>query len=87
MAAKDVWEIDVDVTLRERDAFLDAIGETQLTGRDTPLIPHFAKFIRKWPYAGDPSNAEAYLDLKITEWRAVTAAVMAAFQRLQQAGA
>ena len=84
--AEDGYVIDVNVTLRERDAFLDAIAESQRTQRDTLLVPHFAKFIKAWPFGTDPADPEAYLDLKITEWRAVTAKVLDAFQRLSAGG-
>lgn len=74
------WVIDVDITLKDKRAFTKAVEEAQAQNDETPLYVWMAKFIQRWPYKGDPRNAETYDGLKLSEWGACMARVMEAFQ-------
>ena len=76
------WELDVDITNRERKRFRAEFKQATEADEEELLYPWFARFIKRWPYEGDPTDAKTYLDLKLSEWVEAQKRVTAAFQRL-----
>lgn len=80
--ANGAWSIDVDVTKKEHREFL-AVCKTSIDQSDDTLIyPFLAKYIKAWPYEGDPANPETYDSLKLSQFGEVVKRVQAAFQAI-----
>ncbi len=47
------------------------------TGNLDLMIEGYAKFVAEWPFAGDPSDAESWDDLKRSEFNAITSEIVA----------
>lgn len=41
------------------------------------MIEGYSKFVSAWPFAGDPSDPEAWDDLKRSEFNAITSEIVA----------
>jgi len=78
------WRVDVDITLKEKRAFIQAVNDAQTAQDESPLYPWMARFIQAWPYAGDPGKVETYDGLKLSEWGACMKHVLDSFQSVVQ---
>jgi len=76
------WELDVDITNRERKRFRAEFKQATEADEEELLYPWFAKFIKRWPFDGDSTDPKSYQDLKLSEWVEAQKRVTAAFQRL-----
>lgn len=78
----DEWLVNVDITLKDKRAFTAAVTAAQEQNDETPLYVWMARFIERWPYAGDPRSPETYDGLKLSEWGACMQRVMESFQSI-----
>lgn len=74
------WTIDPNVKMRDYRAFMKASQHITESLDTSELYPYLAKFVKAWPYAGDPSVPESYDELTILEFREVAKHVNDAFQ-------
>lgn len=73
------WDIKVSFeNVGEKRAFFEDSKNARDEADDAFLFPWLAKFIRRWPYAGDPTDEASYDKLTLAEWNEVQ-------QRLLQA--
>ncbi len=55
------WDFDFDGwTLGEDAQYMECVAHAQRTGDLSPLYAHWARMIRHWPYAFDPSDLRSY---------------------------
>lgn len=63
---------DSDMPMRSLEAILSAAQ----TGDLKSLMQGLAEFVTEWPFEGDPSDIEAWRDLRRSEFNSVTSAVI-----------
>jgi len=60
-----------DVRMKDFRAYWQAVARNDWQGQDA----FFAKVVKQWPFAGDPSNAGAYGELSVEEYFTVQRAI------------
>lgn len=81
----DGWVIDLNaIKAKERKALNATIQEAREAGDDMLMVPWFVRVIKKWPFADDPADPNAYPELGMGELIEVAKHVNAAFQRLME---
>lgn len=76
------WVVDVDITLKEKKEYNKAVAQAQEQDSEQPVFVWYARFIKKWPYDGDPSDPAIYEGMKLSRWVACQAHVTEAFQKI-----
>lgn len=76
------WVVDVDITLKEKKAFNEAVKQAQEQDSEEPVFEWYARFIKKWPYDGSPSDVAQYEGMKLSKWVACQSHVTEAFQKI-----
>lgn len=76
------WSLDVNVKMKDKRAFVKASQNVTQSLDEADLYPYLAKFVKAWPYMGDPTLPESYDELTQTEFQEVVKRVSDAFQVL-----
>lgn len=78
------WVIDCDMPMREKRAVSKQMREINANPEadESMIYPILAKFVKKWPFSGDPSNPEDYDNLTISQFKEVSRRFNEEFQRV-----